>query len=159
MAYMHFGVKPDAVTMAKAMGGGMPIGAIAAKEECATALNPGSHGSTYSGNPVCCAASYAQITELLERNLAGNAKEMGAYFMEQLKTLPDVKEVRGLGLLVGFELNNVDAVEVKVKAMEKKLLVTATSNRIIRMVPPLIITKEDCDKAVAILKESIEELM
>lgn len=158
MAFMHYGVKPDAVTMAKAMGGGMPIGALAAQEHCAQALNPGSHGSTYSGNPVCCAASYAQIKELLERNLATNASEMGAYFMEQLKTLPDVKEVRGLGLLVGFEMNHVDAVQVKVKAMEKKLLVTATSNRIIRMVPPLIITKEDCDKAVAILKESIEEV-
>lgn len=158
MAFMHYAVKPDAVTMAKAMGGGMPIGAIAATEECAKALNPGSHGSTYSGNPVCCAASYAQITELLEKNLAKNAKEMGEYFMEQLKTLPDVKEVRGLGLLVGFELNNVDAVQVKVKAMEKKLLVTATSDRIIRMVPPLIITKEDCDKAVAILREAIEEV-
>ncbi len=158
MAFMHYGVKPDAVTMAKAMGGGMPIGAIAATEECAKALNPGSHGSTYSGNPVCCAASYAQITELLERNLAANAMEMGTYFMEQLKTLPDVKEVRGLGLLVGFELNNVDAVQVKVKAMEKKLLVTATSNRIIRMVPPLIITKEECDKAVTILREAIIEV-
>lgn len=159
MAFMHYGVTPDAVTMAKAMGGGMPIGAMAAKEEYAKALNPGSHGSTYSGNPVCCAASYAQINELLERNLAGNAKEMGVYFMEQLKTLPDVKEVRGLGLLVGLELANTDAAAVKIKAMEKKLLVTATSNRIIRMVPPLIITKEDCDKAVAILKEAILEVL
>lgn len=158
MAFMHYGVKPDAVTMAKAMGGGLPIGALSATEKCAQALNPGSHGSTYSGNPVCCAASYAQITELLERNLAENAKEMGAYFTEQLKTLPHVKEVRGLGLLVGLELEDVDAVAVKIKAMEKKLLVTATSNRIIRMVPPLIITKEDCDKAVAILKEAIEEV-
>ena len=158
MAFMHYGVKPDAVTMAKAMGGGLPIGALAATEKCAQALNPGSHGSTYSGNPVCCAASYAQITELLERNLAESAEKMGAYFMEQLKTLPHVKEVRGLGLLVGLELEDVDAVQVKIKAMEKKLLVTATSNRIIRMVPPLIITKEDCDKAVAILKEAIEEI-
>ena len=157
MAFMHYGVKPDAVTMAKAMGGGLPIGALAATEKCAQALNPGSHGSTYSGNPVCCAASYAQITELLERNLAGNAEEMGAYFMEQLKTLPHVKEIRGLGLLVGLELDSVDAIQVKIKAMEKKLLVTATSDRIIRMVPPLIITKEDCDKAVAILKEAILE--
>ena len=78
--------------------------------------------------------------------------------MEQLKTLPDVKEVRGLGLLVGLELANTDAVAVKIKAMEKGLLVTATSNRIIRMVPPLIITKEDCDKAVAILREAIMEV-
>lgn len=158
MAYMHYGVTPDAVTMAKAMGGGMPIGALAAKEECAKALNPGSHGSTYSGNPVCCAASYAQITELLDCNLAQNAKEMGAYFMEQLKTLPDVKEVRGLGLLVGLELKNTDAVAVKIKAMEKKMLITATSNRIIRMLPPLIVTKADCDQAIAILKEAIEEV-
>ena len=158
MAYMHYGVKPDAVTMAKAMGGGLPIGALAATEECASALNPGSHGSTYSGNPVCCAASYAQITELLERNLAQNAKETGIYFMEQLEKLPHVKEVRGLGLLVGLELVDVDAGAVKVKAMEKKLLVTATSDRIIRMVPPLIITKEDCDKAVSILNEAIIEV-
>ncbi|MCM1157120.1 MAG: acetylornithine/succinylornithine family transaminase [Bacteroidales bacterium] len=159
MAYMYYGVEPDAVTMAKAMGGGLPIGALAAKEECAGALNPGSHGSTYSGNPVCCAASYAQITELLERNLAGNARKIGGYFMEKLKTLPHVKEVRGLGLLVGLELEDVDAVQVKIKAMEKKLLVTATSGRIIRMVPPLIITEKECDKAVSILREAIEELI
>lgn len=159
MAFMHYGVKPDAVTMAKAMGGGLPIGALAATEKCAQALNPGSHGSTYSGNPVCCAASYAQITELLERNLAQNAKDMGAYFMEQLRTLPHVKEVRGLGLLVGLELQDVDAAAVKVKAMEKNLLVTATSDRIIRMVPPLIITKQDCDRAVVILKEAVEEML
>lgn len=158
MAFMHYDVKPDAVTMAKAMGGGLPIGALAATQKCAEALNPGSHGSTYSGNPVCCAASYAQITELLERNLAGNAKEMGAYFMDKLYMLPHVKEVRGLGLLVGLELENVDAIQVKIKAMEKKLLVTATSDRIIRMVPPLIVTKEDCDKAAAILKEAILEV-
>lgn len=158
MAFMHYGVKPDAVTMAKAMGGGLPIGAFAATEKCAQALNPGSHGSTYSGNPVCCAASYAQITELLERNLAQNAKAMGAYFMEQLHTLPHIKEVRGLGLLVGLELEDVDAAAVKIKAMEKKLLITATSSRILRIVPPLIITKEDCDKAIAILDAAISEV-
>ncbi|MGN0155448.1 MAG: aspartate aminotransferase family protein [Lachnospiraceae bacterium] len=158
MAFMHYGVKPDAVTMAKALGGGLPLGAVAMTEKCAKTLNPGSHGCTFSGNPVCCAAGYAAITEMLERNLAGNAKEMGEYFKKCLNTLPHVKEVRGLGLLVGLELEDVDAVQIKIKAMEKKLLVTATSDRIIRMVPPLIVTKEDCDKATAILKESIEEL-
>lgn len=158
MAFMHYGVKPDAVTMAKALGGGLPLGAVVMTEKCAAALNPGSHGCTFSGNPVCCAAGYAAVTELLERKLAQNAKEMGAYFMKQLNTLPYVKEVRGLGLLVGLELEDVDAVQVKVRAMEKKLLVTATSDRIIRMVPPLIITKEDCDKAVSILREAIVEI-
>lgn len=159
MAFMHYGVKPDAVTMAKALGGGLPLGAVAMTEECAKTLNPGSHGCTFSGNPVCCAAGYATITEMLERNLAAAAKEMGAYFMEQLKTLPHVKEVRGLGLLVGLELDSVDAVQVKIKAMENKLLVTSTSDRIIRMVPPLTVTKEDCDRAVAILKTAICEVV
>lgn len=158
MAYMHYGVKPDAVTMAKALGGGLPLGAVAMTEDCAKTLNPGSHGCTFSGNPVCCAAGYATITEMLERNLATAAKEMGDYFMEQLKTLPHVKEVRGLGLLVGLELDNVDAVSVKIKAMENKLLVTSTSDRIIRMVPPLTVTKDDCDKAVAILKKAVSEV-
>lgn len=158
MAFMHYGVKPDAVSMAKALGGGLPLGGVALTEKCAKALTPGSHGCTFSGNPVCCAAGFASVTELIEKDMAKNAEEVGSYFMEQLKTLPHVKEVRGLGLLVGLELDNVDAVSVKVKAMEHKLLVTATSNRIIRMVPPLVISKDDCDKAVAILKTSIEEV-
>ena len=157
MAYMHYGVKPDAITMAKALGGGLPLGAVAMTEECAKALNPGSHGCTFSGNPVCCAAGYAAIGEMLDRNLAANAKEMGAYFMEQLNALPHVKEVRGLGLLVGLELDNVDAVQVKIKAMEAGLLVTTTSDRVIRMVPPLTITREHCDRAVAILREAISK--
>lgn len=157
MAFMHYGVRPDAVSMAKALGGGLPLGGVAMTQECADALSPGSHGCTFSGNPVCCAAGYATIQEMLENHLAKNAADVGTYFMEKLKTLPHVKEVRGLGLLVGLELDDVDANAVKVKAMEHKLLVTATSNRIIRMVPPLIITKEDCDKAVAILQKAIGE--
>ncbi len=158
MAWMHYGVRPDAFSMAKALGGGLPLGGVVLTEECAKILNPGSHGCTFSGNPVCCAAGHAALNGMIEDKCGENAKEMGEYFKEQLKTLPDVKEVRGLGLLVGVEFNNVDAVAVKVKAMENKLLVTATSNRIIRMVPPLIITKEDCDKAVEILRKSIEEV-
>lgn len=159
MAWMYYDVKPDAFTMAKALGGGLPLGGVVLTEKCAKALNPGSHGCTFSGNPVCCAAGYTAITEMQEQKCGENSLKMGEYFKEQLKTLPDVKEVRGLGLLVGVEFNNVDAVAVKVKAMENKLLVTATSNRIVRMVPPLIITKEDCDKAVAILKKSVEEVI
>ncbi|MGN0243815.1 MAG: aspartate aminotransferase family protein [Lachnospiraceae bacterium] len=159
MSYMNYGVKPDIVSMAKAMGGGMPIGAICATAEVAKAFTPGSHGTTYGGHPVSCAASLAQISELLERNLAGNAKEMGAYFMEQLKTLPHVKEVRGQGLLVGVEFDDtISGVDVKHKCFDKKLLITAIGAHIIRMVPPLILTKEDCDKAVTILRESVEEL-
>ena len=157
MSYMNYGIKPDIVSMAKAMGGGMPIGAICATEEVAAAFTPGSHGSTFGGSPVSCAASLAEIDELLNRDLAGNAKEMGAYFMEELKKLPHVKEVRGQGLLVGVEFDDtVNAVDIKHGCFDRKLLVTAIGSSIIRMVPPLILTKEDCDKAFAILKETVE---
>lgn len=157
MSYMNYGIKPDIVSMAKAMGGGMPIGAICATAEVAAAFTPGSHGSTFGGSPVSCAASLAEIDELLSRDLAGNAKEMGAYFMEELKKLPHVKEVRGQGLLVGVEFDDtVNAVEIKHGCFDRKLLVTAIGSSVIRMVPPLILTKEDCDKAFAILKETVE---
>ena len=142
MSYMNYGIKPDIVSMAKAMGGGMPIGAICATEEVAAAFTPGSHGSTFGGSPVSCAASLAEIDELLDRDLAGNAKEMGAYFMEELKKLPHVKEVRGQGLLVGVEFDDtVNAVDIKHGCFDRKLLVTAIGSSIIRMVPPLILTK------------------
>ena len=159
MSFMNYGIKPDIVSMAKAMGGGMPIGAICATKEVAKAFTQGSHGTTYGGHPVSCAASLAQITELLDRNLAQNAKEMGEYFMEQLRTLPHIKEVRGQGLLVGVEFEDtISGVDVKHKCFDKKLLITAIGAHIIRMVPPLIVTKEDCDKAVAIIREAVEEL-
>ncbi len=158
MSFMNYGVKPDIVSMAKAMGGGMPIGAICATEQVAEAFTKGSHGSTYSGHPVCCAASLACITELIDKDLASNAKAMGDYFSYLLQTLPNVKEVRHQGLLVGVEFNDIDAVKLKFKCLENKLLVTAIGSNIIRMVPPLIITKEDCDKAFSIIAKSISEI-
>ncbi len=159
MSYMHYGILPDIVSMAKAMGGGMPIAAICAKAEVAKAFTPGSHGTTYGGNPVACAASLAQIGELLDRDLAGNAKKMGAYFMEQLRTLPHVREVRGQGLLVGVEFDDtISGVDVKHGCLERKLLITAIGAHIIRMVPPLILNQDDCDKAVAIIRETVESL-
>lgn len=159
MSYMNYGIKPDIVSMAKAMGGGLPIGAICATAEVAKAFTPGSHGSTYGGNPVACAASLAQIRELLDRDLSGNAKKMGQYFMEQLKNVPHVKEIRGQGLLVGVEFDDtVFGVDVKHKCFDKNLLITAIGDHIIRMIPPLILTKEDCDKAANIICESVKEL-
>ncbi|MEG1958197.1 MAG: aspartate aminotransferase family protein [Lachnospiraceae bacterium] len=155
MAFMKYGIKPDIVSMAKAMGGGMPIAAICASKEAATAFGPGTHGSTYGGSPVCCAAAYAEISELLDRKLAENAEEVGNYFMAKLKTLPDVKEVRGSGLLVGVEFNNANAVDVKHHCLDKKLLITAIGDHVIRMASPLIATKEDCDKAYDIIKSCL----
>ncbi|MDO4322216.1 MAG: acetylornithine/succinylornithine family transaminase [Lachnospiraceae bacterium] len=159
MSYMNYGIKPDIVSMAKALGGGMPIGAICATEEVAKAFTAGSHGTTFGGHPVSCAAALAEVEELLDRDLAGNAKKMGDYFSDKLATLPHVKEVRHQGCLIGVEFDGFAAsTEIKHKCIEKHLLVTAIGSSVIRMVPPLILTEEDCDKAYAIIKEAVEEL-
>lgn len=159
MCYMNYGIKPDIVSMAKGLGGGMPIGAICATTEVATAFTPGSHGTTFGGHPVSCAAAYAEVNELLDRDLAGNAKEVGAYFMDKLKNLPHVKEVRGMGLMIGVEFDDtIGAVDVKHGAFDRKLLITAIGGHTIRMVPPLIASREDCDKAYAILEETVKAL-
>ena len=156
MSYMHYGIRPDIVSMAKAMGGGMPIGAICASAEVAKAFTPGSHGTTFGGHPVSCAAALAEINELLDRDLAGNAARVGAYFMDQLHTLPHVKEVRGQGLLIGAEFDDaVSAADVKHECLKRHLLITAIGGHIIRMIPPLTITEADCDTAFEIIRASV----
>lgn len=160
MSFMNYDIKPDIVSMAKALGGGMPIGAICATEEVAKAFSSGSHGSTFGGSPVSCAAALAEINELMERDLAKNAKEMGDYFSEQLEKLPHVKEVRHQGLMVGVEYDeSVNAVDVKHECLDRHLLITAIGDKVNRMIPPLTITKADCDKAVEIMSASIQAAM
>jgi acetylornithine/N-succinyldiaminopimelate aminotransferase len=156
MSYMNYGVKPDIVSMAKALGGGMPIAAICATEEVSKAFTPGSHGTTFGGHPVSCAAALAEIEELTEKGMDKNAKEMGDYFMSLLKKLPHVKEVRGQGLLVGVEFDDsVNGVDVKHECLHRNLLITAIGAHTIRMIPPLMINKADCDKAYEIIRESV----
>ena len=151
MSYMNYGIKPDAVTMAKAMGGGMPIAAMCATNEAMQSLSAGSHGTTFGGNPVCCAASYAAINEILDKKLSENAAEMGEYFSEKLRKLPHVTEVRGMGLLVGLVLDGDFAADVKHDAFDKKLLMSVVKPNVIRMVPPLIVTKDEIDEACDII--------
>lgn len=158
MAYMDYGVKPDIVSMAKAMGGGMPIAACCATEKVAKAFNAGSHGSTYAGNCVTCAASLAAVTENIDKDLSSNAKEVGEYFKSELAKLPHVVEARGKGLLVGCEYDEDVAVEVKHACLDKNLLITAIGDKINRMIPPLIATKADVDTAIAIMREAITEV-
>ena len=156
MSYMNFGIKPDAVTMAKAMGGGMPIAAMCATNEAMQSLSAGSHGTTFGGNPVCCAASYAAINEIIDKKLAENAAEMGEYFSEKLRKLPHVKEVRGMGLLVGMVLDGEFAADVKHDAFDKKLLMSVVKPDVIRMVPPLVVTKAEIDKACEIIESILK---
>ncbi len=159
MSYMGYGVKPDIVSMAKALGGGMPIAAICASEKVMSTFGAGAHGTTFGGNPVCCAAAYAEINEIIDKKLPQNAKEVGAYFMEKLKALPDVKEIRGKGLLVGVEFNKDIANDIKHNAADEGLLLTVIKPNVIRMVPPLIATKEDVDKATDILVKVTNDLI
>lgn len=159
MAYMGYGVKPDAVSMAKAMGGGMPIGAMCTSGELAKTFGPGAHGSTYAGNPVACAASYAQIKEIIDNKLSDNSKKVGAYFRDKLMKLPCIKEVRGKGLMIGVEFDRDIAMAVKYDSADAGLLITAVRPSVIRLVPPLNVTESDCDKAFEILDKTVKNIV
>ena len=154
---MGYGVKPDLVSMAKAMGGGMPIGACCVTNEVAKAFTPGTHGSTYAGHAVACAAALASVTEILDKDLSGNARRVGRYLRQELAKLPHVKEVRGKGLLVGCEYDLPIAVDVKHEALERRVLFTAIGDQVNRMIPPLIASKKDVDQLIRVMRESIDE--
>ena len=157
MAYMGYGVKPDAVSMAKAIGGGMPLAACCATEKVATAFTKGTHGSTYGGHCVACAAGLASVTEILDKDLSGNAREMGEYMKQELAKLPHVVEARGRGLLVGCEYDIPISVEVKHGCLDRMALITAIGDRVNRMIPPLTVTKQQIDQLMRIMREAIEE--
>lgn len=113
----------------------------------------------FGGHPVSCAAALAEVNELLDRDLAGNAKKMGDYFAAKLEKIPHVKEVRHQGLLVGVEFDDtIGGVDVKHGCLDRKLLITAIGAHIIRMIPPLIVNEEQCDKAVEIITDAVAEL-
>lgn len=157
MAYMGYGVKPDVVSMAKAMGGGMPIGACCATEKVAKAFGAGTHGSTYGGHALACAAGLASITEILDRDLSRNARKMGEYMKQELSKLPHVVEARGRGLLVGCEYDIPIAVDVKHGVLERMALITAIGDKVNRMVPPLIVTKKQIDELMIIMCAAIHD--
>jgi predicted acetylornithine/succinylornithine family transaminase len=157
-AYQHAGVVPDIVTLAKGMGGGVPIGAVVAREELATVFQPGSHGSTFAGNPLVCAAALAVIQAIKEEGLVERAAEMGAYFVARLrelaKTHPVITEVRGRGLMVAIELG-VPSEPVVAACLARGLLVNNVQPKAIRFVPPLIVERTDIDEAIAILGSAL----
>jgi len=153
--YQHFGIEPDIFTLAKGLAGGVPIGALCAKEFVAQAFAPGDHGSTFGGNPLACAAGLAVLETILKEDLVGNAEKMGHYFKERLEELKGkysiVKEVRGKGLMIGVEFNAEIAVEVKNRCFENGYLVGSVGKNILRMLPPLIINKDDIDGMICVL--------
>ncbi len=159
-AWEHYGVKPDVMTLAKALGGGLPIGALLARDEVAAVFQPGTHGSTFGGNPVACAAALAVLDILEEEHLAAHAEHTGSYLMSKLTDLrqqfPFIKEVRGRGLLVGMELDR-HGKRVVTLCQERGLLVNCTVDKVIRFLPPLIITRSEVDEAVAILRGALQQ--
>lgn len=156
-AYEHYGVVPDILTLAKALGGGFPIGATLAREEVAAAFRPGDHSSTFGGNPLACAVAIAAVRAIIG-GLAEKAAVTGAYFREKLEELaakyPFVKEVRGLGLLLGMELDRPGA-GVVARCQKEGLLINCTKEKVLRFLPPLNIEKSLVDEAVAILDRAL----
>ncbi|WP_447599909.1 acetylornithine transaminase [Nitrospira sp. Nam80] len=148
-AYEQMQVEPDIMTLAKGLGGGVPIGACLAKQDVARAFVPGSHASTFGGNPLACAAGLAVLRVLLEGKVLDQAKRIGDYLRKGLDECKErhhlVKEVRGLGLLQGMELD-IDARTVVADCLARGLLINCTSDRVLRVVPPLIITERDVDR-------------
>ena len=149
-----YGVTPDLLTSAKALGGGFPIGACLARGEATRTLVPGDHGSTYGGNPLACATALAVLETIEEEHLLANAHAMGAYFVHRLnekRFAGKIKDIRALGLMVGVELTAPDAKRVLTEAMERGLLMSAIGDHVLRLVPPLIITQSDVDVAIDVL--------
>jgi len=162
-AHEHFGITPDIMTLAKGLGAGMPIGALLATEKVSKAFTPGSHASTFGGNPVVCAAAIATIETLLEDEfIFDNVQRMGRYFMDRLNSLkqdfPDIIiSVRGMGLLIGMELLR-DCSDIVNACLGKGLLINCTAGNVLRFTPPLTIQKKDIDSCIDMLEEVFSEL-
>jgi acetylornithine/N-succinyldiaminopimelate aminotransferase len=159
--YQLWGVEPDVITLAKGLGGGMPIAAFMAKEKCAV-LTIGEHNATFGGNPVTSAAALATLTYLTEHNVPQNAKEVGQYLMGKLDELKSkysfIKDIRGRGLLIAVEFDKDISKDVLAGCIKNGLLVGHLKANAIRLIPPLVITRKDADEAVGILDKVLSEI-
>lgn len=170
-AYQTFGVKPDILTSAKALGGGIPLSAIIARKEIMDKWPAGAHGGTFGGNPLACRAGLETLKIIEEEHLLENCRKMGAYFLEKLQALqkkhPEaIGDVRGAGLMVAMELvtrpQKPDAAltaKIQSKALERNLvlLTCGADHNVVRFIPPLIVKKEEIDFAVTVVDEILQE--
>ncbi|MEY2195124.1 acetylornithine transaminase [Neobacillus sp. BF23-41] len=162
-AYEQYGIEPDVISIAKGLGSGFPIGAMIAKEEAAKGFDPGSHGSTFGGNPLATAAGLATVTHITESNLLNNANEISGYLDKKLQELKEkysfIKDIRGLGLLKGMVVET-NALGIVQKAIENHLLILTAGPNVVRILPPLTVTKEEINefiKALEITFQGIEK--
>jgi predicted acetylornithine/succinylornithine family transaminase len=162
-AYEHFGIEPDIMTLAKGLGGGVPIGSLLAREEVAKAFVPGSHASTFGGNPLTTQAAIATVETLLEDGiLLEECQRLGKYFIQRLSGLKDtfssiIVEIRGLGLMIGMQLTR-DCAPIVKACMEKGVLVNCTVNNTLRFTPPLIVTEKEIDTVTDIVEDILSRL-
>jgi acetylornithine aminotransferase len=158
--YQHEGVVPDVMTLAKGLAGGMPIGVMMAKPHVAEALGPGTHGSTFGGNPVSCSAAMAVLQTIESENLLDHVKQMGAHFMAGLKRLqqkyPFIVDVRGRGLMLAAELDRAGG-HMVVKCLERGYLINCTVDTVLRFLPPLTITQQEIDGLLGVLDAVLGE--
>jgi acetylornithine/N-succinyldiaminopimelate aminotransferase len=147
-AYEQTGVVPDAITVAKALGGGLPIGALVAGERLSDVLAPGDHGSTFAGGPLVTAAAHAAFDVLEDPALLARVRELGARLLESLRDLPGVTSVRGRGLMVAADLDRSAPDVTRRALLEQRLVINATGPQTLRLLPPLIVQEHDVDDAV-----------
>jgi acetylornithine/succinyldiaminopimelate/putrescine aminotransferase len=157
--HQHFGVVPDVVTMAKALGNGVPIGACWARAEVAAVFEPGDHATTYGGQPLATAAARAVLQVMVDEDVPARARSAGEHLTTRLEADPRVAEVRGLGLLIAAQLvDGIDARAVAAAALARGLIVNAVTPTALRMAPSLLITDEELDEAVAILADALDHV-
>ena len=160
-AHQHEGVRPDILATAKALANGLPIGACAANGAAAEALSPGRHGSTFGGNPLVSRAACTVLDIMQEENISGQAASTGDYmlgeFRSRLADDPRVSEIRGRGLMIGIELNH-DANHLRQLALEKGVLLNVTQDKVIRLLPPLIIDREQAGRIVDVVCDLVEDI-
>ena len=156
--YQLSGVVPDVMSLAKGLGGGMAIGAIAARPEIASFLKPGTHASTFGGNPMACAGAIGAVETIEADGLLDNARRMGAYLLERLNALkaefPFIREARGRGVMVGLELDRPGAGVVK-RCLERRVLINCTHDTVLRLLPSMALTREEADEGLAALREAL----
>lgn len=153
-AYQNHGIVPDVMTLAKSLGGGLPIGACVAREKFQDVLTPGTHASTFGGSPIVCAAALAVFEAIKKERLIQNANEMGAYIKKRLKELKSkyhfIKEIRSMALIIGVELS-IKGEDIYKKCLQEGLLINCTQDTVLRIMPPINVKKSEVDKAISIL--------
>jgi acetylornithine/N-succinyldiaminopimelate aminotransferase len=157
-AFQDTELKPDLVPMAKGLGGGLPIGALAISKDYKSVIKPGGHGTTYGGNPIAAAASLAVLETIESENLIDNVKAISELLLLELSTLPGLSEVRGKGLLLGLVFENPIAKEIESVALQLGLLINPVRSNVIRLAPPLNISKTEALEAVQILKAALKQV-